>query len=153
MQRIPQQPNYLPPFCNDGIISTLLVLDKSLDPSQYIADKIKPEDTLDHGKALHCAYCHTIVTYHGSGIEQMGQHVHSFTNPGGYEFTIGCFSKAYCQLEGEPSQEWTWFPAYYWQYALCHQCQEHLGWYYQSGEMGDDFFGLILDRLISETDH
>jgi len=140
-----------PRFCEHDV--PCLMLDKIFDPDKSIETTQQTEDELDQGKALRCAYCQTIVTYPANAISQLGQHIHSFTNPGGYEFTIGCFRQAYCQAIGTPSQEWTWFPSYYWQYALCHHCQEHLGWYYQSGEATSGFYGLILNRLISGTDH
>lgn len=108
------------------------------------------DDVLEHGKAVRCTYCQTVITYQGNAKQIQGQHVHSFVNPGGYTFTIGCFSRAWCKIMGLPMQEWSWFNAYTWQYALCPQCQEHLGWFYRCSTDDSSFYGLILDRLIIE---
>ena len=110
----------------------------------------KQDEVLDHGKAVRCAYCKTVITYQGNAEHIQGQHVHSFINPGGYEFTIGCFRRAWCKVMGLPMLEWSWFNGYTWQYALCPQCQEHLGWFYRSSPDDSAFYGLILDRLIIE---
>jgi len=107
--------------------------------------------TLEYGKAIRCAYCKTIITYQGNAEIIQGRHVHHFTNPGGYEFTLGCYRRAWCNVVGRPMLEWTWFSAHTWQYALCPQCQEHLGWFYHCSSEDSAFFGLILDRLIVDS--
>jgi hypothetical protein len=107
-------------------------------------------DVLDHGKAVRCAYCKTVISYQGNAEQIGGKHVHSYVNPGGFEFTIGCYRRAWCKIMGLPMQEWSWFHGYTWQYALCPQCQEHLGWFYRNAPDNSSFYGLILDRLIIE---
>lgn len=130
-----------------------LLFDKLSGPDIVSKTYLESDNALTQGKALHCAFCHSIITWQASAIDQLGRHIHTFENPGGYEFTIGCFARAYCMQVGTPEKEWSWFPAYHWQYALCHQCHEHLGWYYRSATQSNSFFGLILDRLISAADH
>jgi len=110
----------------------------------------KSSAVLDHGKAVRCAYCKTVITYQGNAESMAGKHVHHFTNPGGFEFTIGCYRKAWCRIVGVPTLEWSWFNGHSWQYALCNQCQEHLGWFFQNTQDKTSFYGLILDRLIIE---
>ena len=110
----------------------------------------KQDEALEHGKAVRCAYCKTLITYQGNAENIQGRHVHSFVNPGGYEFTIACYRRAWCKLMGLPMLKWSWFTAYTWQYALCPQCQEHLGWFYHCSADDSSFYGLILDRLIIE---
>jgi filamentous hemagglutinin family protein len=97
-----------------------------------------------------CRNCGNIITSLESMISVNGQHQHTFINPSGIVFTIGCFSKAEgCITAGEPMSDFTWFNSYSWNHALCANCLFHLGWFYNSGS--DSFFGLILDNL-RETD-
>lgn len=110
----------------------------------------KEDESLDHGKAVRCAYCKTVITYQGNAEHIQGQHIHSFVNPGGYEFTIACYRRAWCKIMGLPTLEWSWFRDCTWQYAMCPQCQEHLGWFYHCPANESSFYGLILDRLIIE---
>ncbi len=83
-------------------------------------------------------------------ITIQGQHSHTFTNPAGILYTIGCFSKADgCIVHGMPTTEFTWFEGFRWSIALCGGCLIHLGWFYQSGS--EAFFGMILDRLVESA--
>lgn len=73
-----------------------------------------------------------------------------FTNPAGIRFFISCYQQAPgCSLVGRPTQDNSWFGGYYWQLALCTDCNEHLGWYYENRQRG--FFGLIRDRLFEQA--
>jgi hypothetical protein len=93
-----------------------------------------------------CAACGSRITHREQSIEVGGEHVHRYTNPAGVRYVIGCFHEAPgCTAVGEPTGEWTWFPPYRWQVAVCTECGLHLGWRYTAT---DEFFGLILDRLI-----
>ena len=95
---------------------------------------------------IRCKNCgHTITTV-DAVISVAGLHRHSFTNPAGIHYTIGCFSAARgCSNMGEPTSEYTWFPGYTWCYSICSKCYNHMGWFYQSGD--STFYGLILNRL------
>jgi hypothetical protein len=95
-----------------------------------------------------CKYCGTLVTSVHDRIEQNGEFRHTFTNPAGLVFSIGCFADAAgCAVVGDPTGDRTWFRGYQWCYALCSGCASHLGWHYE-GKRGKTFFGLVLDRLI-----
>jgi hypothetical protein len=99
------------------------------------------------GRVLACAKCLADITTVDARIEVGGHHEHHFTNPDGYKFHIGCFSRAPgCRGSGAPSNEATWFTGYSWQVEGCTQCGEFLGWRYRSGE--HRFHGLILARLV-----
>ena len=99
------------------------------------------------GRVLACAACQAGITTASARIEVGGSHEHHFTNPDGYQFHIGCFSRAPgCKGSGEPSAEFTWFPGYSWQVEGCARCGAFLGWRYRSGE--HRFHGLILVRLV-----
>lgn len=80
-----------------------------------------------------------------------GAHAHTFTNPHGLRFHIGCFSSATgCVVSSDPTTDWTWFPGYAWQVENCSSCGEFLGWRFRAP--ADEFHGFILDRLIEVDD-
>ena len=117
---------------------------------QLLAEKDE-RDLAKDKPHLHCAACGYPITSRKDGTSVNGSHEHTFTNPHGLIFRIGCFGTAPgCIQTGEATDAWTWFPGFEWRLALCHHCQTHLGWGYRS-EGGDGFFGLILDRLISPS--
>ena len=100
---------------------------------------------------LICAACGERITTLRERVEMSGGHAHTFTNPHGLTFDIGCFRSAPgCRPVGEATEAWTWFRGYAWRIAVCGGCGEHLGWGYEPAS-GDGssrgFFGLILDRL------
>jgi hypothetical protein len=98
-----------------------------------------------------CAYCGRAITSWASRIEVNGLHAHSFTNPEGIRYRVGCFADAGgLVVVGPRSSYWTWFPGYSWQIELCRGCREQLGWYYRSPD--GVFHGLILDRLVEVED-
>ena len=97
-------------------------------------------------RAYWCATCDTRVADEESAREIGGAHRHSFVNPAGVAFDIGCFAAARCRVQGAPTLEATWFAGCAWSYALCANCGAHLGWCYD-GESGR-FFGLIFARLV-----
>jgi hypothetical protein len=101
----------------------------------------------DVARVYWCAACRTRVATESDAIEVAGAHQHTFTNPAGERFTIGCFREANgCRIDGEPTLEHTWFAGHVWSYASCRNCGAHLGWYFDAGEAR--FFGLILARLF-----
>lgn len=98
-------------------------------------------------RALLCRRCGHPVTSPRQRIEKGGSHRHTFANPSGIVFEIGCFGQADgCGPSGMASDEFSWFAGYHWQIVICRRCLDHLGWLFLSP--GDRFFGLILDRLI-----
>ncbi len=95
---------------------------------------------------LLCLACGHPITSRRERIREGGDHEHTFANPAGYLFRIGCFARAPgCLLAGQATLEHTWFPGRAWRYALCGGCRTHLGWAFLAGESA--FYGLILDRL------
>jgi hypothetical protein len=71
--------------------------------------------------------------------------LHTFFNPAGIVYEIGCFRNAPgCMTYGPPSLEFAWFSGYSWQVVCCRSCQEHLGWIFYAD---DEFFGLIINKL------
>ncbi|MBW1989216.1 MAG: hypothetical protein JRI97_06685 [Deltaproteobacteria bacterium] len=107
-----------------------------------------PEQSLkEKGDRILCGSCGGVVTSRSQRVERHGSHKHTFFNPAGLVFTIGCFRQsAGVSAVGPATAEFTWFPGYDWQVGLCRKCFAHLGWRF-SASSGDAFFGLILDRI------
>ena len=102
------------------------------------------------GGRLYCAACGSWITRQDQRVPVNGAHTHIFRNPHGLDFKIGCFATAPgCGQVGEATEEWTWFPGYSWQVAVCNHCGSHLGWRYLS-RAGDVFYGLILRQLAEQ---
>jgi hypothetical protein len=111
----------------------------SIDPSAA--------DDRDGGRALACSVCRRPITSEAARIQVDGRHEHTFANPFGYAYTIGCFSAAVGLAGvGPTSSEFSWFAGRTWQIEQCAGCGEHLGWVFRGP--GSAFHGLILDRLI-----
>ena len=76
-----------------------------------------------------------------------GAHQHTFANPHGLVFRIGCFRRARgCGYTGPLSNEFSWFRGYSWRIAVCGRCLNQLGWLFVSSA-DTAFNGLILDQL------
>jgi hypothetical protein len=108
------------------------------------------EDEVRRGeeKAVRCAQCGHAVTSPRERIEVQGMHRHTFFNPYGIIYEIGCYRAATgCGYAGPASEEFSWFPGYRWEIAVCSACGSHLGWLYRAPGK-DGFHGLILANLI-----
>ncbi|MBI1272415.1 hypothetical protein GC174_18470 [bacterium] len=94
-------------------------------------------------KTIRCRFCDHDITRPSLAVEP---HEHTFRNPAGLSFHILCYSDAPGALNnGVPTLEHTWFSGYAWSYAICQNCQSHLGWWFTGI---DTFAGLIATRLI-----
>lgn len=115
--------------------------------NEKIVEYIEDQQTSDKKPSqICCAACGHEITETINAIEVNQQHLYTFTNQAGLQYTIRCFSEAKgCTVLGIPTSEHTWFDAYKWQVICCQACQIHLGWLF-SGE--GNFYGLIKDRLI-----
>lgn len=103
------------------------------------------ESEKEQQKGLVCRVCQLLITTSKERLEKEGKHLHTFFNPAGIVYEIGCFRRAPGCLEfGGQSSEFAWFGGYSWQVVYCRSCQQHLGWKF-SGE--DQFFGLIVNTL------
>ena len=105
------------------------------------------ESRTGQGEFLLCRQCLAAVTTVSEKIDVNGFHRHSFTNPHGLFFDVGCFRNAPgCAYSSDSSYEFTWFNGFSWQVAVCRICMAHLGWLFTSS--GSRFNGLILDSLV-----
>ncbi|MFT5604007.1 MAG: hypothetical protein ACI9G5_000960 [Paracoccaceae bacterium] len=94
-----------------------------------------------------CSLCLSPVTHKQAQRQVQGSHEHRVINPHNITFQLLCFDTAPgCTISGEPTPAFSWFRSYYWQYATCSECHEHMGWYYQNSD-SESFFGLIVSRL------
>ena len=122
--------------------------DKGGESPKDVPDQA-PEDELadDDEELILCRHCDRPITRPAERIEMAGAHKHTFANPHGIVFEIGCFRAAFgCGYAGPTTDEFTWFQGYRWKAAVCGSCTSHLGWVFLSSG-GDAFHGLILDRL------
>jgi hypothetical protein len=113
-----------------------------------VTERIKQQrkDREKKKELILCRNCSHVITSLDRKIEIDGKHVHTYKNPAGIVYTIGCFSAAGgCFNFGDPTDEYTWFPGFAWCYSNCLNCFAHLGWFYQSGDR--HFYGLILNHL------
>jgi hypothetical protein len=114
------------------------------EPEAGAAADLSPDEEV----YLLCRDCLHPVTRPADRISVQGRHAHTFANPHGLVFEIGCFQSAPgCGAVGPASGEFTWFPGHRWRVGLCAACLVHLGWVFLP-EAGVGFFGLILDRLV-----
>ena len=94
-----------------------------------------------------CAECSQVITGDSERIEVNGSHEHTFINPCGIIFQIGCFGRVFgTNISLEATEQWSWFKGYTWRIVCCARCGTHLGWAYMS-RGGKSFFGMILSRL------
>jgi len=113
-----------------------------------ILEKEAEERSPEEEEYILCRQCHQAITKPADRIVMQGSHRHTFANPPGIVFEIGCFrSVTGCGYAGAASDDFSWFAGYSWRVCFCALCLTHLGWMFS--RMGSDtFHGLILARLI-----
>lgn len=112
-----------------------------------VSDQKSPAEEL----RILCRDCLYPITRPAERISVQGQHHHTFANPHGIVFEIGCFRNAPgCGYVGAATDEFTWFAGYRWRVCVCAACLTHLGWLFEAAS-GEAFHGLILDRLIEPS--
>jgi len=130
------------------------VISMSNGDSGMSDSETETEEELDvglRGVNYLCKFCRRRITASSEQIAVNGQHAHICANPYGLLFEVGCFARAVgCQVTGNPTTEFTWFPGYAWSIALCAGCANHLGWHY-TGKPPSEFYGLILSHLVEES--
>lgn len=104
--------------------------------------------TTDPEAVILCRRCGHLITLPDEKTAIGGAFQHTFANPAGRVYDIGCFQNAEgCGPSGPMTNEFTWFHGYQWRIALCRACFVHLGWQFLSNSGGGGFWGLILKRL------
>ncbi len=120
---------------------------KGFSPAPGLAPDNDRTSSEEAEKAIRCRDCGRPVTSRVHETVVSGNHQHTFHNPAGVIFRIGCYTLAEgCAVEGIPTLEHTWFPGLAWSFAFCRGCRLHLGWHFSGS--GSSFFGLILNKLV-----
>ena len=106
------------------------------------------DEETGNSPGLFCRTCGYRITSEGQRIAVNGSHTHTFFNPAGLVFELGCFGQAPgCMIGGQASTLFTWFAGFAWRPASCARCAVHLGWRFEKDD--SVFFSLI---LLSLTD-
>lgn len=123
------------------------------DPIHSFSKQQKNKKSL-HGEEkelLYCITCLRLITSGDQRIQVEGSHEHTFLNPGGCMYKIGCFQDAIGSVaQGMPTDEFTWFKGFHWRVAYCKKCFQHIGWQYLQSNQ-EYFWGLILRLLTTEN--
>lgn len=118
-------------------------------PSVISSTGDKEKEQTQEYRQIVCRQCRNIITRPEEKIEVNGSHQHTFANPNGQVFEIGCFQTAEgCGYTGEATEEYSWFRGYAWRVAVCGRCLTQIGWLFSASMGVSRFNGLILDRLI-----
>ena len=113
-----------------------------------ITEEEAADQSPEEERYILCRQCRQAITQETERIAIQGSHRHTFVNPHGIVFDIGCFKNVInCGYAGEATDEFSWFAGHRWRVCFCTMCLTHLGWIFSS-KGGDMFHGLILDRLI-----
>lgn len=111
--------------------------------SKQVSIELEDTTEMQTQKSVRCKNCDHVITSPEMAVEP---HEHTFRNPAGYSFHVLCYSDAPGAADvGDATSDASWFAGYDWTFAICLQCQNHLGWWYRGK---DRFAGLIATRLI-----
>jgi hypothetical protein len=152
MTSIPADIRQPPPFFEIWCRDLLLRQVKPEAPGHHPSTAPTDEPEERHLGAIVCRQCLHVITFSTEHRIINGAHLHTFANPEGIIFEIGCYHDAKgCGYIGPASSEFTWFNGYVWRIAVCGYCLVHLGWRF-TGADGHFFHGLITSRLIARDD-
>jgi hypothetical protein len=116
-----------------------------------LQEKIQKKEKTNKEDFILCKLCGHRITTSSASIAVGNSHLHTFANPAGLLFDIGCFKSAPgCLNTGPFTHEFSWFKGYKWRISVCESCHAHIGWMF--GSANHIFFGLILDRLTDSRD-
>ena len=83
-----------------------------------VKDEVEEYDSKDKEYIL-CRQCRRIITTPAERIDVQGVHRHTFANPQGIIYEIGCFRAATgCVYAGPATTEWSWFAGYSWRVSV-----------------------------------
>ena len=140
-------------FINSAYLLRLPSDKESIEKLKILAQDKGDLQELDKEEYLLCRHCHQIITSTAEMIEVQNSHQHTFVNPEGILFEIGCFGRAKgCWHVGYSTEVFSWFKGFRWRVAVCCKCFTHLGWLYTSFG-NESFHGLILNCLVYSPDN
>jgi len=136
-------------FWQNFVTAYALRPDKDREPLQHSSSEVQTDSIpSEEERWIVCRQCQQRLTRPSERIQINGLHTHTFANPSGVVFEIGCFRMVSgLHFIGPPSYEFPWFAGHSWQIVICGTCQIHMGWWFQ-GPGSSQFFGLIAERLI-----
>lgn len=104
---------------------------------------------------FNCKRCKTkIAVYNDIFAMAKGNVNANYCNPAGYiheTLTVHKTLENSTRLVDRPSSEFSWFPGYAWQIAVCITCSSHIGWKFLALNKNlkpKAFFGLSCKSLI-----
>jgi len=118
--------------------------------SEQSSTRSEPAVMEAENPVITCRNCLAPVTRPEYSIQINDGYSHTFANPQGHVYEIGCFFRADgCVKFSDTSDEFSWFKDYVWAVGLCRNCRVQLGWIFLALRPGecDKFYGLILDQL------
>ncbi|MDX1693738.1 MAG: cereblon family protein [Ketobacteraceae bacterium] len=119
------------------------------DPLVRILTGIKSDGDEEKQSGILCKVCDHLITQPEELITINDKFIHCFTNPAGITYEIQCYKQAPGTLvSGKPTDFFSWFPGYLWQYSYCKNCDSHLGWFFSGEEKS--FHGLNIAMLKGE---
>lgn len=102
-----------------------------------------------------CKRCSTqIASYSDIFAMAKGNVNANYCNPAGYiheTLTVHKTLEDSVRIVDRPSTEFSWFPGYAWQIAVCMRCQSHIGWKFIAVTKNlkpKTFFGLSCKSLV-----
>lgn len=135
----------------ETISNYLFRTDPSANDKGFVTSLSDEEEEKNHHESeqIVCRQCSHIITKAEERIQVNGSHQHTFANPGGLIFEIGCFQTANgCGNTEQATSEFSWFSGYSWRIAVCGKCMVQLGWLFSSSMGSTSFYGLIINKLI-----
>lgn len=104
---------------------------------------------------FNCKRCKTkIAVYNDIFAMAKGNVNANYCNPAGYiheTLTVHKTLENSTTLVDRPSTEFSWFPGYAWQIAVCAKCSSHIGWKFLAFTKNlrpKSFFGLSCKSLV-----
>uniref|UniRef100_A0A0A9YEK0 Protein cereblon n=1 Tax=Lygus hesperus TaxID=30085 RepID=A0A0A9YEK0_LYGHE len=97
-----------------------------------------------------CHTCDNLIGYQKDFFAMSVEGAQStYVNPGGYVHdTITLSTATNLIIISNPSTEYSWFPGYAWEIAVCCHCQKHIGWKFTSKKLvPKTFWGLSRQSL------
>ena len=129
----------------------LLTLKKPDSASGHPDFEVEHEKKIKNNEAssILCRSCNNVITDKSSKIQIDGSFAHTFANPHGIIFRIGCFNSAPGVIfSKQESGQFSWFSDFVWSVCACSFCATHLGWRFRKEEKV--FFGLVLATLVEK---
>ena len=88
------------------------------EKKDHVAPERFPEDNsiealYESGEYILCRQCRQVITVATERTTIQGSHQHTFANPQGIIYQIGCFQNANgCSYAGPLTSEWSWFKGF-----------------------------------------